>query len=384
MVNLRTPASLRITGAGDFDGSTIGFGSGADGFEASEPAGLGRELILEIDHFSSHGGAEAEAADIANAFKPIVEKRGNLSRAAIREMLRLLAIFDERFSARPNGKPPDFCTAQPVCLQAMAKAERSLEGHITEACSSTKSNPTLFAFRDLVSLQGDLDLIAGNQSFSFPCRDELAGKLTDKVLAAIRAEPLTPFREFELLGGTSGDIDGDGFVSAFEMAHALATEFDFIGPINVPEGGSRDLSQELKDARDLALESVLTDNAARCNGPDRTVAIEDLREGLVYAQLLRFREAEYIEALRGCGVEIVIVPAQIELGTGDTHQFRAILTNPNGDPGDVAWSASGGQVSASGLYTAPSVEGTFTVTLRSTLNPSRSSSATVTVVDDDC
>ena len=129
---LAVPAKLTITGAGNFGGSTVGFGTGEDGFEVSEPLGIGNTLVIEIEHFSGHGGAEAAEADIANILNPLLVRPGNFSPAVLAHLFELLLIWDERYSTPfVNLKPPKFCDRHPVCGQVVDKALRSLRSLIS-------------------------------------------------------------------------------------------------------------------------------------------------------------------------------------------------------------------------------------------------------------
>jgi len=77
-------------------------------------------------------------------------------------------------------------------------------------------------------------------------------------------------------------------------------------------------------------------------------------------------------------VSITVTPAAVSLATGATQQLAAVVTGAADT--SVAWSvgegAVGGDVSASGLYTAPASAGTFHVV--ATSNADRTKSATVT------
>jgi len=76
-------------------------------------------------------------------------------------------------------------------------------------------------------------------------------------------------------------------------------------------------------------------------------------------------------------VAVSIAPGSASLPTGGTQQFTATVTGSSNTA--VTWSATGGTISASGLYTAPATAGTYTVTASSSANTSASASATVTV-----
>lgn len=80
-------------------------------------------------------------------------------------------------------------------------------------------------------------------------------------------------------------------------------------------------------------------------------------------------------------VTVAIDPTTASLGTGATLAFAATVSNSTSQ--SVTWSvqegASGGTVTSVGLYTAPSIAGTYHVTATSVADPSRSASATVAV-----
>ena len=76
-------------------------------------------------------------------------------------------------------------------------------------------------------------------------------------------------------------------------------------------------------------------------------------------------------------VGVSISPVSAALLTGATQQFTATVTGSTNTA--VTWSATGGTVSSSGLYTAPATAGTYSVTATSQANNTKSASATVTV-----
>lgn len=77
-------------------------------------------------------------------------------------------------------------------------------------------------------------------------------------------------------------------------------------------------------------------------------------------------------------VVISIAPASASIQTGKTQQFLANVTGTTNT--SVTWSATGGTISAAGLYTAPGTAGNFTVTATSSADPSKSANASVAVV----
>lgn len=76
-------------------------------------------------------------------------------------------------------------------------------------------------------------------------------------------------------------------------------------------------------------------------------------------------------------VSVSVAPASANIATGATQQFTATVSGSANTA--VTWSATGGTISASGVYTAPSTAATYTVKATSVADPSKSASATVTV-----
>jgi len=74
---------------------------------------------------------------------------------------------------------------------------------------------------------------------------------------------------------------------------------------------------------------------------------------------------------------ISLSPTSVSLQTGGSQQFAATVTGSGNSA--VTWSASGGSISASGMYTAPNTAGSYTVKATSMADASMSASATVTV-----
>lgn len=75
-------------------------------------------------------------------------------------------------------------------------------------------------------------------------------------------------------------------------------------------------------------------------------------------------------------VGVVLSPVSVTVQINQTQQFTA---STFGLAGGVTFSAQHGQVSASGLYTAPSAPTTDTLTATSTADPSKSASATLNI-----
>jgi RHS repeat-associated protein len=74
---------------------------------------------------------------------------------------------------------------------------------------------------------------------------------------------------------------------------------------------------------------------------------------------------------------VSISPEAVQATTGGTFQFSATMDDPQAP--DVTWTATGGTVSATGLYMAPSKAGTYFVTATSITYPGMADTATVVV-----
>ena len=78
-------------------------------------------------------------------------------------------------------------------------------------------------------------------------------------------------------------------------------------------------------------------------------------------------------------ISLSLTPTSLTLNPGKMQQFTATVTGTTNQ--SVAWSATLGTISSSGLYTAPSVTTTSTATVKATslANTTKSASATVTI-----
>jgi hypothetical protein len=76
-------------------------------------------------------------------------------------------------------------------------------------------------------------------------------------------------------------------------------------------------------------------------------------------------------------VAVTISPTTASISTGSTQVFTATVSGSTNI--GVMWSATGGTISSAGLYTAPTIAGTYYVTATSQADPSMSAIATITV-----
>lgn len=77
------------------------------------------------------------------------------------------------------------------------------------------------------------------------------------------------------------------------------------------------------------------------------------------------------------GVTVSVTPNSTPLQVGQQKQFTATVSGSSDTL--VSWSATGGTITASGVYTAPTAAGNYTVTATSQADPTKAGQATVTV-----
>ncbi|HTS31427.1 MAG TPA: Ig-like domain-containing protein, partial [Bryobacteraceae bacterium] len=76
-------------------------------------------------------------------------------------------------------------------------------------------------------------------------------------------------------------------------------------------------------------------------------------------------------------ISVIITPGSATVAPGGTQPFSATVTGTSNT--GVTWTASGGTINANGLYTAGATTGSFTVTVTSVQDTSRSATAAVTI-----
>ncbi|MBI1754191.1 MAG: hypothetical protein HY014_10940, partial [Acidobacteria bacterium] len=80
---------------------------------------------------------------------------------------------------------------------------------------------------------------------------------------------------------------------------------------------------------------------------------------------------------------VSVNPSGLGLNAGTQNQFSATVTGTGSYNSATTWSAQRGSVTAAGLYTAPAASGTDVVTVKSVQDPTKSASATITVITSD-
>jgi len=376
------PATLTITVKKALPKGTVGFSTASDG-GALEVQALGagrRTLKIRIDHFSSGGVVPTNPADFANAVAPLLVQQP-MQEAAIRSMIDLIATYEVAFSP--------FCPIQPACGDAIAQALSSLDTTIATRCADTTPfGRTLRAASGILRLQAMRQQLDATDDPSRTCRERI---LTDVLTAAKAAtcdqgaDPLAARNVLEIddlrhwFAGQQQatlDLDGDGDFTNLEFMYAM------VGVLSTE--GLQTAELTARTCADNAIAGIPAHARSIC-GANLAGALRRLQTGIAYGVALEdssFPAQAYNDAFDFCRLAVAVDPTAAALQPGGTQQFSAVvsnLVNPAVNKG-VTWTASGGTVSSTGFYTAPSQPGTYTVTATSTHNPARKSSAQVTVV----
>ena len=364
------PATLTVTlPKGVAGGRFVGFGYEGTGaavfFERARRSG--RTVTVQVEHFSGAGAGLATPADFANALQPFVNAPGALAPAQVTQMLQLIAAFQAAFGG-------GICKTQPVCAAAEQKGIDSLTHHIAQNCPPALATPSLHALREVVGLFAQLQTIGGTQENPDRCEHDIMEPIVTAARAAAVGDPLadagvaaTEFRTPE--ARARNDVDGDGRISNWEWLFHLAAEASLLG--------FADLSTPAIDDVENALIMLLGRALAEC---DTNVAegTRMLNGGEPYARRAVILHQDFLDALVACPIRIGVSPTSTEMFTGAQQQFSATVTG-NPDTG-VVWSASGGSISETGLFTAPSTGGTYEVTATSRAAPQRKAVAKVTAI----
>ena len=124
--------------------------------------------------------------------------------------------------------------------------------------------------------------------------------------------------------------------------------------------------------------------SGRCNGSVRKIdgsSFQPIHSRIYVATFIAFILLVAVSSsYAGTAVHVSISPARVNVFSALTQQFTATVTNS--DNTKVVWSTTKGKVSNTGLYTAPVVSSdtTASVTATSVADPTKSATATVTVM----
>jgi hypothetical protein len=164
------------------------------------------------------------------------------------------------------------------------------------------------------------------------------------------------------------DLNGDGFTGGTRKARF---DLDRVGSTQFGAPKYSIITQAIEENPVEFDENALSDLDILCY-----YAYSDLYEGdrEVRRQLL----SQLPGNQRCTHHAVTIQPTSVTLGAGATQQFVATV-HGSADP-RVTWSATGGTISDTGLFTAGTTSGTFSVTATSAADPTASSTAQVTIV----
>ena len=134
----------------------------------------------------------------------------------------------------------------------------------------------------------------------------------------------------------------------------------------------------LEAAQDQADFTCTTDFTASQTGEHTFYAFVHARIfGVPIATPLELAADGKATVVVGEGGGVTVTPSSVTVAPGGTRQFSASIAG--GGDQSVMWSATGGTISNSGLYTAGQSTGQFSVTATSIANPSATGSAQVTI-----
>jgi hypothetical protein len=241
----------------------------------------------------------------------------------------------------------------------LANARASLEDRVIDAYSSVLSlDAAASVTPETAPVRLALLDVDDNGAFD---EDDLAGFVQgyfDSVTGEAVAPPAANYGRYDLNG--DGLTGGPG-IARFDLDRVGSTQF----------GAARysHVSAHIGDGFDEIVpfdESALTDLQILCYyaySPLYTARDHDLRDELL--------------GRRCVPIAVTVTPQGVSLKPGATQQFAASVRGAS-DP-RVTWTASGGTIASSGLFTAGNVGGTFIVRAASLADPNVFGDASVTV-----
>lgn len=311
---------------------------------SADPAA--KKVMALLQHFSTTqpGAPGPTLSDLAAWADPILSAQGQTTLTELQSLLALAA--QQQLNA-----------CQTNCLDIGAviqQADAAITALVGTVCPADVSNPSMEAAQMWFLLWGNSQLLGVTQ-------DQL---LYDCV-----------YQVMESLVNQTGDE-----TIANPSDENLSRLFDLSG--NVQLMGFDALAQRALDKFYAAVQGLITQSAQLCN-TDQPTGHAELARALGWTLTLPYNTllsplASVAQAeIDQCGVGVIITPSAAIVMQGGQVQFTAnvIGTTQTG----LNWSASAGSIAADGLYTAPSAEGTYTVTVRLAAFPTKYSEATVTV-----
>lgn len=191
------------------------------------------------------------------------------------------------------------------------------------------------------------------------------------MLRAVFTDPIYGEAELPALLD-SGDVTVDAG-SCLDLAGAAG--------VAVAIQQNADTSQKLREARfDATHREIVLTVPADPAGYGIRVAVFDANNLVIATSATRdsvVAPGGDVYYAASCARSISIVPATASVSTGGAIQFQATVFGLS-DP-TVVWTATGGTITSSGLYTAGATPGSFTVTATSLQDPTVSATAQVQV-----
>ena len=377
-----TPATLIIQGKSGFPSNTVAFSSSGKGtgVELRHATRDGKSVEVQLEHFSAGGAGSVTEADFVNIVGPILSQRGTLSEEQVRRLLTVMGEFSALFDQPKIFPPYLFCAHQPLCAEVERRALEFLDARVNAACAAGIANHELSALaqlREVLNLEAQRESFNADGPISTDCQHTIMASLIGLASVAGRAVPFDPpLLGFDLPNDVLGDLDGQNGTMNFEFLVKLAGDAAQLGFQDLADTGTANALSALREFPDRGRTRCASNEVGLAGG------IADLKIGLRWAELIDPDSIlAFFKALDFCRLAVTVSPTQATLATGAQTQFVANVSGLSAPPtnGEVTWSATGGSVDASGKYTAPNEPGTYQVTAKSALNPSRSATANVTV-----
>ncbi len=431
------PSTLTIGLPAAFDpADVVGFtyaGSGAD-LHLAPVAVNGTTAVLGVEHFSGAGVAVVSLEDFERFVREFIDAPGTPSLAEILDVLNDMVTWDLSHES-------PFCGVSLLCDPLLDKIGASMVNLLAGVCSeglARLSEGNLAAARGtLTELLGVLTAFDGlaqpPPTSGFECAQSLLGGIIDAAGERAFDEPDGPV--FLLLTQLASDADLMGLpalvnraqekiVAALRELLRLARE---LCETDV-ESGEALLTRRnvFTDPFLIGLDATLVRNFEIARGGcgfavDPASVRVTFEDEVQFRALLRGVETGNVIwelSPMGGGIitplglytagsvsgtytvhatsidtpgkfalatvvvdaaQVTVDPGCVALAPNETQQFTATVTGP--DDQRVTWTATGGTVDATGLYTAGAAEGTFEVRAASVVEPDAAATATVVILD---
>ncbi|HUJ65458.1 MAG TPA: hypothetical protein VLX59_07975, partial [Acidimicrobiales bacterium] len=154
---------------------------------------------------------------------------------------------------------------------------------------------------------------------------------------------------------------------------------------SVPPGGSQVFSAAVTGAASTAVTWTITEGAAGGTVSASGAYVAPQATGTFHvvatSQADTTKSGSAVVTVTAVAVTVAVSPSSIAVAPGSTQTFSATVTNSSNT--NVTWSvaegAAGGSISSTGVYTAPSTDGTYHVVATSVADGSATATAVVQV-----